>query len=338
MASILVTGGAGYIGSHTVIELLGAGHKIIIIDNLNNAEAYILDRIKIITGKDFEFYPVDVTDKTALTAIFSTHPIDAVIHFAAHKSVAESVQQPLRYFHNNLVSLITLLEVMNQYAIQNIVFSSSATVYGDADKLPITEAAPFKKALSAYGSTKQMGEEILEKSAATGLAKAIALRYFNPVGAHASALIGELPKGIPNNLFPYVMQVAAGKLEQLTVYGNNYATPDGTCLRDYIHVTDLAKAHVLSCERLIESKNTSAFEVFNLGTGSGTSVLQIIQNFEKIAGRPLRYSIGKRREGDAPAVYADAAKANTILGWRAMLDIEAMIQSAWKWELERNTI
>jgi UDP-glucose 4-epimerase len=334
MSTILVTGGAGYIGSHTAVELLAAGHHIIIADNLNNSEAFIIDRIKKISGKEFSFYRSDVTDITALTKIFSAHHIDAVIHFAAHKSVAESVQQPLKYFQNNLASLITLLEVMQAFAVKNIVFSSSATVYGEADELPITEAAPFKKALSAYGSTKQMGEEIVEKTTATGKLNAVALRYFNPVGAHASALIGELPKGIPNNLFPYLMQVAAGKLKRLTVYGNNYNTPDGSCIRDYIHVTDLAKAHVHACEHLVSNKNTSAFEAFNLGTGKGTSVLEVIKNFESVTGRSLPYIIGQKREGDAAAVYADATKANTILGWRATLNTEDMIQSAWQWEQE----
>ena len=335
-ASILVTGGAGYIGSHTTVELINAGYNVIIADNFCNSQSFILERISEITGRQVPFYKVDVNNKDATQKIFSENKIDAVIHFAAYKSVAESAQDPLKYFHNNLYSLINLLEVMREYNVANIVFSSSATVYGEPDALPATEQTPFKKALSAYGSTKQTGEEVLEKVAAAGKLNSIALRYFNPVGAHESALIGELPIGIPNNLFPYVMQTASGKLKQLTVFGDDYNTIDGSCVRDYIHVVDLAKAHVLACRRLLEQKNVNAFEVFNLGTGQGTSVLQVIQTFEKVTGRPLSYTIGKRREGDAASIYADAAKAEALLPWKATLSLEEMIASSWKWEQSLN--
>ncbi|MFT3680223.1 MAG: UDP-glucose 4-epimerase GalE [Ferruginibacter sp.] len=330
--TILVTGGTGYIGSHTCVELLKAGYNIVIADDLSNSEYFIVERIKHITGKPVLFFNADITDRAATRKAFAEHRIDAVIHFAAYKSVGESAKEPLKYFHNNLYSLVNLLEVMQEYNVHDMVFSSSATVYGDPDHLPVTEATTFKKALSAYGSTKQMGEEILAKAAATGKINAVALRYFNPVGAHASALIGELPKGIPNNLFPYVMQVAAGKLDKLTVFGNDYNTPDGSCIRDYIHVVDLAKAHVLACKRLIEKQNTHSFEVFNLGTGKGTSVLEIINAFEKITGQKLNYTIGKKREGDAAVIYADASKAAKLLQWKAQLQLDEMIRSAWAWE------
>ncbi len=330
--TVLVTGGLGYIGSHTVVELLTKGITVIIADNLSNSERFILDRIKKITGHSPLFYDKDLCDYKEVKDIFSQNNIDVVIHFAAFKSVGESVKEPVKYFQNNISSLLNVLQAMQENGIQNLIFSSSATVYGEPEILPVTEQAPFQKALSAYGSTKQMGEEILEKVCASGNINNISLRYFNPVGAHPSALIGELPKGIPNNLFPYVMQTAVGKLKLLTVYGNDYNTPDGSCLRDYIHVTDLAKAHVQACERLIQKQQQSHFEVFNLGTGKGTSVLEIIASFEKVTGLKLNYTIGPRREGDAPAVYADTAKANTVLGWKAVLTLDEMIASAWKWE------
>jgi UDP-glucose 4-epimerase len=331
--TILVTGGLGYIGSHTTVELIREGFEVIIIDNLSNAEKFMLDRIEAITMVRPVFYEKDCCDARAVEQVFTAHSIDVVIHFAASKSVGESVQKPLLYFRNNLDSLMNVLQSMQDKGVRSLIFSSSATVYGQPAILPVTEETPFQKALSAYGSSKQIGEEILEKVTVTGAIQNISLRYFNPVGAHPSALIGELPKGIPNNLFPYVMQTATGKLKQLTVFGNDYDTPDGTCLRDYIHVVDLAKAHVQACKRLVRQMGPSAFEVFNLGTGKGISVLQIIEGFEKISGQKLNYNMGPRREGDAAAVYADTKKANEVLGWRAELGLEEMIASAWKWQL-----
>lgn len=332
--TILVTGGLGYIGSHTTVELINAGYTVVIADNLSNSELFMLERIKLITGKEVVFYQADISGKKATEKIFSENNIDAVIHFAAYKSVSESAQDPLKYFHNNIYSLINLLEVMEQFSVSKIVFSSSATVYGNPDTVPVTETTPFKKALSAYGSTKQMGEEILEKIAVAKRINAIALRYFNPVGAHASALIGELPRGIPNNLLPFITQTANGKLKQLTVFGSDYNTTDGSAVRDYIHVVDLAKAHVAACERLLNATTgENNYEVFNLGTGKGTSVLEMINAFEKINGINLNYTIGNRREGDAAVVYADISKASRILGWTAQLGLQEMIRSAWQWEL-----
>lgn len=330
--TVLVTGGLGYIGSHTVVELIDEGFDVIIIDNLSNSEKFILDRINKITGKTPLFFEKDLCIYNDIKDVFASHPIDVVIHFAAFKSVGESVNEPLKYFQNNLSSLMNVLQAMQENNIKNLIFSSSATVYGQPEILPATEQTPFQKALSAYGSTKQIGEEILEKVCESGCINNISLRYFNPVGSHASALIGELPKGIPNNLFPYVMQTASGKLQQLTVFGNDYDTPDGSCLRDYIHVVDLAKAHVQASKRLIQTHQQNSFEVFNLGTGKGTSVLEIITSFEKIIGIKLNYTIGNRREGDAPAVFADTDKANNILGWKAMLSLGEMVATSWKWE------
>lgn len=330
--TVLVTGGLGYIGSHTVVELIAEGFDALIVDNLSNSEEFILDRIKQITNTSPIFIKKDLCVYDDVKKIFSSHKIDVVIHFAAFKSVGESVNEPLKYFQNNLVSLMNVLQAMQETGVKDLIFSSSATVYGQPEVLPATELTPFQKALSAYGSTKQIGEEILEKVCASGSINNISLRYFNPVGAHTSALIGELPKGIPNNLFPYVMQTASGKLKQLTVFGSDYETPDGSCLRDYIHVVDLAKAHVQACKRLVQQIQQSSFEVFNLGTGNGTSVLEIISSFEKVTGQKLNYTIGSRREGDAPAVYADTVKANNELGWKAMLSLDEMIASSWTWE------
>jgi UDP-glucose 4-epimerase len=335
--TVLVTGGLGYIGSHTVVELMEEGFDVIIIDNLSNSEKFILDRIKIITKKSPLFFKKDLCVYKDVKEIFSSYRIDVVIHFAAFKSVGESVNEPLKYFQNNLCSMMNVLQAMQETNTKKLIFSSSATVYGQPEVLPATEQTPFQKALSAYGSTKQIGEEILEKVCHSGSISNISLRYFNPVGAHASALIGELPKGIPNNLFPFVMQTASGKLNQLTVFGNDYDTPDGSCLRDYIHVVDLAKAHVQACKRLIQQHQETPFEIFNLGTGKGTSVLEIIASFEKICGIKLNYIIGNRREGDAPAVYADTCKANNMLGWKAMLGLDEMIASSWKWEQNQRT-
>lgn len=330
--TVLVTGGLGYIGSHTVVELIEEGFDVIIVDNLSNSEAFILERIKKITGASPLFFNKDLCEYKDVKEIFESHHIDVVIHFAAFKSVGESVKEPLKYFQNNLVSLMNVLQAMKNNKVSNLIFSSSATVYGQPEILPATEETPFQKALSAYGSTKQIGEEILEKVCSSGSINNISLRYFNPVGAHESALIGELPKGIPNNLFPYVMQTAAGKLKQLTVFGNDYDTPDGSCLRDYIHVVDLAKAHVKACLRLIHNQEQSSFEVYNIGTGKGTSVLEMIEAFEKITRQKLNYIIGPRREGDAAAVYADTSKANSTLEWKTELNLDDMIISSWKWE------
>lgn len=330
---ILVTGGLGFIGSHTTVELIKAGFDVVIIDDLSNSQLFILDNIEKISGVRPPFYKIDMKDNEKLSGFFNTEKnIDAVIHFAASKAVGESMYKPLKYFRNNIFSLVNLLDAMEIHGIRNIVFSSSATVYGDPEILPATESTPFQPALSAYGSTKQMGEDILQKVAATKKIDAISLRYFNPVGADKSALLGELPIGTPNNLMPFVTQVAAGIHEKLTVYGNDYDTPDGTCVRDYIHVTDLAVAHVKSCDRLLNNAVENNFEVFNIGTGNGISVLEIIQAFEKYNNIKLNYIIGERRPGDAPSIYADASLADRILGWKAELGIKEMVTSAWEWQ------
>lgn len=332
-AKILVTGGLGFIGSHTAVELIQAGYEVVIVDDLSNAQLFILDRIQQLTGVKPVIYEVNMQHKDALADVFSTEKtIACVIHFAASKAVGESVVLPLKYYRNNLLSLIHLLECMEQYQVQPIVFSSSATVYGDLDVLPLTEQTAFKPSLSAYGSTKQMGEDILQKVAATKTIQAIALRYFNPVGAHPSALLGELPLGKPNNLMPYVTQVAAGKLEQLTVYGNDYPTPDGTCIRDYIHVVDLAKAHVKSCERLLEATSENHFEAFNIGTGKGFSVMELLHTFENENKVKVNYVIGNRRHGDAAAMYADVSLAAKELHWKADLGLKEMVTDAWRWQ------
>ncbi len=330
---ILVTGGLGFIGSHTTVELIAAGYDVVIVDDLSNAQLFILDNIAAIAGIKPVFYEADVCNKKGLAEIFlKERNIAAVIHFAASKSVGESVQLPLKYYRNNLFSLVNLLECMQVASVKNIVFSSSATVYGQPDVLPARETTPFKPSLSAYGSSKQMGEDILEKTSATGNVRAISLRYFNPVGAHETALLGELPVGIPNNLMPFVTQTAIGQREIITLFGNDYDTPDGTCIRDYIHVVDLAKAHVKSCARLLANSVNENFEVFNIGTGNGISVLEIINAFEKFNDVKLNYVIGRRREGDAESIYADVSKAENILGWQAEKGIEAMVVDAWRWE------
>lgn len=336
---ILVTGGLGFIGSHTTVALIEAGYDVVIVDDLSNAQLFILDNIATIAGTKPVFYEADVCDKEKLTNIFAKEKdIAAVIHFAASKSVGESVQFPLKYYRNNLFSLVNLLECMQVAGVQNIVFSSSATVYGQPDILPATEATPFKPALSAYGSTKQMGEDILEKTAAGGSIRAISLRYFNPVGAHETALLGELPVGVPNNLIPFVTQTAVGKREKITIFGSDYNTPDGTCIRDYIHVVDLAKAHVKSCDRLIANTAAENCEVFNIGTGNGISVLEIINAFEKYNNIKLNYIIGSRREGDAESVYADVTKAVNVLGWKTEKELEDMVVDAWRWEQKLNAV
>jgi UDP-glucose 4-epimerase len=333
MNRILVTGGLGFIGSHTVVELQKAGFEVVIIDNLCNSQAFILDRVEMITGKKPVFYQIDMCDKDKLLELFQHEkPFNVVIHFAALKAVGESVKEPLKYFQNNLVSLMNLLQFMQAGYCKYLVFSSSATVYGEPDELPVKETAPFKKALSACGSTKQVGEDMIDKVSATGSISAIALRYFNPVGAHESGLIGELPIGVPNNLMPYLTQTAVGKQKQLTVYGNDYPTRDGSCLRDYIHVVDLAKAHVISCQRLIADGEVSNFEVYKVGTGNGMSVLELIHEFEKTNDIKLNYIIGQRRPGDTPELYADAEKANQLLQWKAEKNITDIVKDAWRWE------
>lgn len=332
-SKILVTGGLGFIGSHTVVELIFAGYEVIIIDDLSNSKLFMLDNIEKITGIRPVFYQFNMNGREMLIDFFTTEKyFDAVIHFAASKAVAESMRNPLKYFRNNLCSLINLLECMEKFEVDKIVFSSSATVYGDPDILPVTEVSYFKPALSAYGSTKQMGEDILRKTTAATNLKCISLRYFNPVGAHKTALLGELPLGVPNNLMPVVTQAAAGKIKKINIYGNDYSTPDGTCVRDYIHVTDLALAHVKSCDRLLNNKQEARYEVFNIGTGNGVSVLEIITAFEKYNGITLDYEIVQRREGDAESVFADVALANEKLKWKATKGLKEMVTSAWKWQ------
>jgi UDP-glucose 4-epimerase len=333
MQKILVTGGTGFIGSHTVVSLLEAGYQVTIVDNLSNSRLDVLDGIEKITGKRPEFYLLDLSDIIAVKVFFELNSdFDGVIHFAAFKAVGESVLEPLKYYKNNLGSLLNLLEFMVLKKIPNMVFSSSCTVYGQPDILPVTENSPVKKAESPYGSTKIISEQIIEDIVKTGDVKAISLRYFNPIGAHPSALIGELPLGPPNNLVPVITQTAIGKRDTVTVFGDDYDTPDGSCIRDYIHVTDLAKAHVVALKRLIDQKQKSACEVFNVGTGTGYSVLEVIKTFEHVSGQKLSYKIGPRRPGDITKIYADTTLANTELGWKAEENLESMVKSAWEWE------
>ena len=332
MSKILVTGGLGYIGSHTVVELINAGFEPVIVDDLSNSQPKILEQITKIAGRRPVFHQLDLSDERAVKNLATAEPdIAGVIHFAAFKAVGESVQQPLKYYRNNIYSLINLLESYYGKPI-NFVFSSSCTVYGQPDVLPVTEQAPIKPAQSPYGNTKQIAEEILFDTVASGSAyKVIALRYFNPVGAHDSALIGELPIGVPQNLVPFITQTAIGKREKITVFGDDYNTKDGSCVRDYIHVVDLAKAHVAAL-KLMESKDFSGYDVFNIGTGNGNTVLEIIAAFERVTGVKLNYSIGPRRSGDVEQVWGDVTKAEEILHWKAALDIDAMMKSAWAWE------
>lgn len=334
MKKILVTGGTGYIGSHTTVELIEAGYKPVIIDNLSNSSIDVLSNIEKITGVKVEFENFDISDYDALDAFFEKHQdISAIIHFAAYKAVGESVQKPLKYYKNNLVTLINLLDCQLKYHVDNIVFSSSCTVYGQPDKLPVTEKTPKQEAESPYGNTKQINEEILiDAIHANKDLKGIALRYFNPIGAHPSALIGELPIGVPNCLVPYLTQTVAGIREELSVFGDDYNTPDGSAIRDYINVVDLAKAHVTAIERLIEEKGKSDFEIFNLGTGNGLSVLEIIEGFEKATGEKVNYKIVDRRAGDVEKIWADTTYANKELGWKAKTNINDTLLSAWKWE------
>jgi UDP-glucose 4-epimerase len=329
---ILVTGGTGFIGSHTVVELYNAGHEVIILDNFDNSFENVLTNIETITGKKTPFFNIDLKNKKAVFDFFENNKnIDAVIHFAAHKAVGESVSNPLKYYDNNIGGTVNLLAAMQSFGVNQIVFSSSCTVYGEANP-PVSENAPIPKAESPYGNTKQICEEILtDCSNASGL-KVISLRYFNPVGAHDSALIGELPIGIPNNLVPFITQTGIGLRKELSVYGDDYPTPDGTCIRDYIHVVDLAKAHVVALQRLLGKKNIEKVEVFNLGTGTGSSVLEVINTFDRVSGQKLPYKIVGRREGDIISAYANTDKANEVLGWKAQSTLEQALTSAWIWE------
>ena len=334
MSKIVVTGGLGFIGSHTVVALQEAGFEVVIIDNLSNAEESVLGKIAKITGITPVFEKFDLRDKADVKDFFKRHnDVQGVIHFAASKAVGESVEKPLLYYENNLNTLIYLLQELSALPKANFIFSSSCTVYGQADELPVTENAPVKKAESPYGNTKQISEEIIvDTCRVTPNLQAIALRYFNPIGAHPSAEIGELPIGVPQNLVPFITQTAIGLRETLSVFGNDYPTPDGTCIRDYIHVVDLAQAHVVALQRLIEGKNTENYEVFNIGTGKGSSVLEVIESFERVSGKKLNYQIVGRRAGDVVAAYANTDKSNNVLGWKAKSTLDEALLSAWQWE------
>lgn len=331
---ILVTGGLGYIGSHVVVELQQQGFEVIIIDNLSNSSLQVLDGIVNITGIKPIFEKIDVREKEIVQQFFKKHDnIIGVIHFAASKAVGESVSNPLLYYENNVNSLVYILQELEKQESSHLIFSSSCTVYGQSDNLPIKESEPTKKAESPYGNTKKIGEQIIEDVCSVKPnIKAIALRYFNPIGAHESSEIGELPIGVPQNLVPFITQTAIGIREELSVFGNDYPTEDGTCIRDYIHVVDLAKAHVAALKRLLESNNKENYEVFNIGTGEGSSVLEVIQSFEKVSGKKLNYKIVDRREGDIVAAYSDTTKANNVLGWKSQFNLDEALLSAWNWE------
>ena len=330
---ILVTGGLGFIGSHTVVELQNEGFEVVAIDNLSNSSIEVLDGIEKITGKKPIFEKIDLREKSAVQNFFKKHQdISGVIHFAASKAVGESVENPLLYYENNINSLVYLLQELANLPQANFIFSSSCTVYGQAEKMPITEDASVQPANSPYGNTKQIGEEIINDVAKVTNINAVLLRYFNPIGAHSSAEIGELPIGVPQNLVPYITQTGIGIREELSVNGNDYPTPDGTCIRDYIHVVDLAKAHVVALQRLLNKQNLEKVETFNLGTGKGSSVLEVITAFEKVSGQKLPYKIVGRREGDVISAYANTDKANKVLGWEAAYSLEDALASAWKWE------
>lgn len=331
---ILVTGGTGYIGSHTAVELINEGFEVVMIDNLYNSEASVADRIRKITGVKPLLEVFDLCDNSALDDFFRrNNDLAAIIHFAAYKAVGESVHKPLEYYRNNLISLMNLLDQMKKQHSGSFVFSSSCTVYGQPEKLPVTEDAPLQPATSPYGNTKQVSEAIIRDTAAadSGI-KAISLRYFNPIGAHPTALIGELPRGVPENLVPFITQTAIGLREELKVFGDDYDTPDGTCVRDYLHVVDLAKAHVVAVKRLVEGKNKTNYEVFNLGTGKGISVLDAIRSFEKVSGVKLNYRIVGRRQGDIEKIWADPSYANKELGWRTLSTLDDAMKTAWDWE------
>jgi UDP-glucose 4-epimerase len=332
MKKILVTGGLGYIGSHTVVALQQFGYEVVIIDDLSNTTIDVLDKITAITHIKPQYFNIDLKEKKAVKNFFQSQSIDGIIHFAASKAVGESVEKPLEYYENNIASLIYLLQEMKIHKVNNLIFSSSCTVYGQADALPITENALVKHATSPYGNTKQIGEEIIEDTSKVTDIQTIALRYFNPIGAHESAKIGELPLGIPQNLIPFVTQTAAGIRKELSVFGHDYPTPDGTAIRDYIHVMDLAEAHIVALERLLQNKNKSPFEVFNIGTGKGNSVLEVIQTFEKVTGVLVPYKLVERRQGDITAAYANTDLAYKELGWKAKRTLEDALLSAWNWQ------
>ena len=330
---ILVTGGLGFIGSHTVVELQNEGFEVIAIDNLSNSSVEVLDGIERITGKKPIFENIDLREKSAVQNFFKKYKdVIGVVHFAASKAVGESVENPLLYYENNINSLVYILQEMANLPQANFIFSSSCTVYGQAEKMPITEDASIQPANSPYGNTKQIGEEIIKDVAKVTNIKAVSLRYFNPIGAHSSAEIGELPLGVPQNLVPFITQTALGLRKELSVFGNDYPTLDGTCIRDYIHVVDLAKAHVIALQRLLNKQNLEKVEIFNLGTGTGSSVLEVINTFEKVSGQKLPYKIVPRRSGDVITAYANTDKANNVLGWKAELSLEDSLASAWKWE------
>ena len=331
--TVLISGGAGYIGSHTSVELIDAGYDVVIVDNLSNSEKGAVEGVVKITGREVPFELVDTCDKDALRRIFEKYEFDSVIHFAAYKAVGESMEDPLKYYSNNLVSFLNIVALMKEFKRPNILFSSSATVYGEADELPVTEETPRQPATSPYGNTKQMAEDILRDCCRAYVdIYGIALRYFNPIGAHPSAMIGELPRGIPNNLVPFVTQTAAGIRECLSVFGNDYDTPDGTCLRDYIDVVDLAKAHLAAVNRMVSDKMDGKYVIFNVGTGNPVSVLELLTTFEDVNNLKLPYKIVDRRPGDVTAVWADTAKANEVLGWKAERTLGETLKSAWEWE------
>lgn len=333
--TILVTGGTGFIGSHTTVELQNAGYEVVIADNLSNSQADVIDGIEKITGIRPAFEQVDLRDFAATEALFKKYPqIRGIIHFAASKAVGESVEKPLLYYRNNIVSLVNLLELMPKYNVKGIIFSSSCTVYGQPDVLPVTEESPIKKAESPYGNTKQINEEIIQDTVRSGSPiKSIILRYFNPIGSHPTAIIGEMPNGVPQNLIPYLTQTAIGIREKLSVFGDDYDTPDGSCIRDYIYVVDLAKAHVSAMTRIMEDQIEEPVEIYNIGTGTGTSVLELIHAFEKATGVKLNYQIVGRRAGDIEKVWGNVDKANRKLGWRADTPLEDVLASAWRWQV-----
>ncbi|GIV40590.1 MAG: UDP-glucose 4-epimerase [Thermonema sp.] len=331
--TILVTGGLGFIGSHTVVALQEAGYEVIIIDNLSNSFAFVLDGIQAITGIKSRFYEGDCNDRAFMQSVFGKEKIDGVIHFAAYKAVGESVAEPLKYYHNNLMSLIVLLELMQAHAVPHLVFSSSCTVYGQPKQLPVDESAPILPAQSPYGNTKQICEEIIRDSVQAGMpVKALALRYFNPIGAHPTAHIGELPIGVPNNLVPYITQTAAGIRRELSIFGNDYNTPDGTCIRDFIHVMDLAEAHVKALECLLKQPAAPLYDFVNIGTGKGHSVLEVVQTFERVNNLQLPYKFAPRRPGDVEQIYAKADKAKQMLGWQARRSLDEALRDAWQWQ------
>lgn len=330
---VLVAGGTGYIGSHTAVELIAAGYNVVIVDNLSNSDASAIEGISKITGVEPIFVEADCCDKEAMRRVFEAYDFDSVIHFAAFKAVGESVSKPAKYYRNNLVSLMNILELMEEYGRHNVVFSSSATVYGDADELPVTELTPRKPATSPYGNTKQISEDMLRDAVgASESLRGIALRYFNPIGAHPSALIGELPRGVPNNLVPYITQTAAGIRECLSIFGDDYPTPDGSCLRDYIDIVDLARAHVVAIDRMVQNRNSERYEVFNVGTGCPVSVFELVKGFEAANNLKLNYKVAPRRAGDVTAVWADTRRANEVLGWRAERELSDTLRAAWQWE------